>query len=92
MSSGDAPSTLQFSNLTFEDFAGTSLSDESKPSPPFHPIRSSHSPLIVVDIECSAAVPCPNIAFKNINVTPPSGGTSEYIFKNVVNETGLPSS
>ncbi|GJE86365.1 glycoside hydrolase family 28 protein [Phanerochaete sordida] len=70
--SGDAPSTLQFSNLTFEDFSGTSLSDE------------------IVDIECSAAVPCPNISFKNINVSPPSGGSVEYVFKNVVNETGLP--
>ncbi|KIP03295.1 glycoside hydrolase family 28 protein [Phlebiopsis gigantea 11061_1 CR5-6] len=72
--SGDAPSTLQFSNLTFEDFTGTSLTSK------------------VVDIECSPAVPCPGIVFKNINIQPPAGDTPSYVFVNVVNETGLPSS
>ena len=46
----------------------------------------------VVDIECSSAVPCPGIAFKNIDVQPPAGDTPTYVFVNVVNETGLPSS
>lgn len=71
--SGDAPSQLQFSNLTFEDWTGSSLANT------------------VVDIECSAAAPCPNISFKNINVSVPSGQTPAYIFKNAENVQGLPS-
>ena len=44
----------------------------------------------VVDIECSAGAPCPNMYFKNINVSPPSGSAPSYVCINVVNESGLP--
>ncbi|KAJ3524951.1 hypothetical protein NM688_g8475 [Phlebia brevispora] len=70
--STDAPSHLQFSNLTFENFSGTSLGSE------------------IVDIECSPAVPCPNIEFSNIDVQAPTGEEPEFVCVNVVNESGLP--
>ncbi|KAI0074347.1 pectin lyase-like protein [Panus rudis PR-1116 ss-1] len=70
--SGDAPSTLQFSNLTFINWSGTSRSTK------------------LVDLECSPAVPCPNMIFEGFEVTGPSGKTAEYICSNVVNERGLP--
>ncbi|KAI9060705.1 glycoside hydrolase family 28 protein [Trametes sanguinea] len=70
--SGDAPSTLQFSNLTFSDWTGTSQ-------------RTT-----IVDIECSPAVPCPNIRFHNINVAPPNGTAPSYKCVNVASEFGLP--
>ncbi|KAL7278358.1 hypothetical protein ACG7TL_008334 [Trametes sanguinea] len=59
-SSGDTPSKLQFSNMTFSDFTGTSQ-------------RTT-----IVDIECSPAVPCPNIRFHNIDIAPPNGTAPSY--------------
>lgn len=44
----------------------------------------------LVDIACSPAVPCPNMAFQNFNVKPPSGQSPKFICQNVINETGLP--
>ncbi|EIN14755.1 hypothetical protein PUNSTDRAFT_154787 [Punctularia strigosozonata HHB-11173 SS5] len=71
--SGDAPSTLQFSNVAFEDFTGTAATAKRE----------------FVDIECSPAVPCPNIKFADFDVSPPAGASVELICKNVVNYTGL---
>ncbi|KAI0350795.1 pectin lyase-like protein [Trametes cingulata] len=70
---GDAPSKLQFSNLTFSDWTGTSLRNT------------------IVDIECSAAAPCPNIRFHNINIAAPNGTAPTYKCVNVASESGLPS-
>ncbi|KIJ39205.1 glycoside hydrolase family 28 protein [Sphaerobolus stellatus SS14] len=70
--SGDLPSQLRFSNLTFINFTGTALSGK------------------LVDIECSPAVPCPDIVFQNFNVTPPSGSSASFICDNVISITGLP--
>ncbi|KZT28284.1 glycoside hydrolase family 28 protein [Neolentinus lepideus HHB14362 ss-1] len=70
--SGDTPSYLQFSNLTFVNWSGTSL-------------RSK-----VVDIECSANAPCPNIQFFNFNVAAPNRTAPDYECVNVVSESGLP--
>ncbi|KAI0701937.1 pectin lyase fold/virulence factor [Cytidiella melzeri] len=70
--SNDAPSRIQFSNLTFEDWHGTSLSNE------------------IVDLQCSAAAPCPNMLFKDMAVVPPSGQGVSFVCVNVVNEVGLP--
>ncbi|KAI0342372.1 pectin lyase-like protein [Trametopsis cervina] len=70
--SGDAPSQLQFSNLTFEHWQGTSLSNE------------------IVDLQCSPAVPCPNMIFGDIQVAPPSGQGVSFVCVNVINEEGLP--
>ncbi|KAI0738382.1 hypothetical protein C8Q80DRAFT_1275886 [Daedaleopsis nitida] len=67
----DLPSTLQFSNLSFVDWSGTSLRNT------------------LVDIECSAAAPCPNMRFKNFNVVPPAGTTAAYKCVNVMSESGL---
>ncbi|KAI0668045.1 pectin lyase-like protein [Trametes maxima] len=44
----------------------------------------------IVDIECSVAVPCPNIRVHNINIAPPNGTTPSYKCVNVASETGLP--
>ncbi|KAH9926341.1 pectin lyase fold/virulence factor [Amylocystis lapponica] len=44
----------------------------------------------IVSIDCSPAVPCPNIAFRNFNVTPPPGEAPRYVCVNVVGERGLP--
>ncbi|KII91667.1 glycoside hydrolase family 28 protein [Plicaturopsis crispa FD-325 SS-3] len=68
--SGDAPSTLQFSDLTFDNWKGTTGGNT------------------LVDIECSPAVPCPNIFFKDFNVQT-NGSAPRYICQNVVNEQGL---
>ena len=46
-------------------------------------------PAVVVDIECSSAVPCPNMLFENFNVKPPSGQSPSFVCINVVNEKGL---
>jgi len=70
--SGDSPSKLQFSNLSFIGWQGSSLSNK------------------IVDLECSPAVPCPNMIFQDIDVTPPTGQPSSYVCLNVVNEQGLP--
>ncbi|TFK52947.1 pectin lyase-like protein [Heliocybe sulcata] len=70
--SNDTPSYLQFSNLTFINWSGTSQ-------------RSK-----VVDIECSANAPCPNINFSNFNVAAPNGTAPGYECVNVVSESGLP--
>ncbi|KAI0750513.1 pectin lyase fold/virulence factor [Fomes fomentarius] len=70
--SNDLPSQLQFSNLSFINWTGTSL-------------RST-----LVDIECSAAVPCPNIRFANFNVSPPAGSTASYKCVNVASASGIP--
>lgn len=70
--SGDTPSYLQFSNLTFINWSGTSL-------------RSK-----VVDIECSANAPCPNIDFVNFDVQPVNGTAPGYECVNVLSERGLP--
>ncbi|KAI0795696.1 pectin lyase fold/virulence factor [Abortiporus biennis] len=70
--SGDAPSTLQFSNLTFTNWTGSSRSAK------------------IVDLECSPAVPCPNMVFDSVNVTVSSGQTPSFTCVNVVSESGLP--
>ncbi|KAI0773033.1 pectin lyase-like protein [Trametes elegans] len=70
--SGDKPSQLQFSNLTFTDLTGTSLRNT------------------IVDVECSPAVPCPNIRFSHIDVAPPNGTAPSYKCVNVASEYGLP--
>ncbi|KAI0656169.1 pectin lyase-like protein [Cubamyces menziesii] len=70
--SGDEPSKLQFSNLTFNDWTGTSLRNT------------------IVDIECSAAVPCPNIRFHDVDIAPPNGTAPSYKCINVASEFGLP--
>ncbi|KAF8495592.1 pectin lyase-like protein [Gautieria morchelliformis] len=44
----------------------------------------------LVDIECSSAAPCPNIAFENFAVQPPSGLAPRFVCINVINEVGLP--
>ncbi|EIW52205.1 pectin lyase-like protein [Trametes versicolor FP-101664 SS1] len=70
--SGDTPSSLQFSNLTFSDWTGTSLRNT------------------IVDVECSPAVPCPNIRFENVNIAPPNGTAASFKCINVASEFGLP--
>ncbi|KAI0826183.1 pectin lyase fold/virulence factor [Irpex lacteus] len=70
--SNDTPSALQFSNLTFEDWQGTSLNNE------------------IVDLQCSPAVPCPNMLFKDVDIAPPAGQGVSFVCKNVINEEGLP--
>ncbi|TBU44150.1 pectin lyase fold/virulence factor [Dichomitus squalens] len=70
--SSDAPSKLQFSNMTFLDWTGTSQGS------------------LLVDIECSPAAPCPNMRFKDVNITVVNGTTPTYKCVNVVSETGLP--
>ncbi|KAI0315859.1 pectin lyase-like protein [Amylostereum chailletii] len=71
--SDDVPSTLQFSNITWVNWTGTSTGSE------------------IVELDCSPAVPCPNMVFLNFNATPPAGDAAEYSCSNVINETGLPS-
>ena len=46
--------------------------------------------LQVVDLECSPAVPCPNMIFHDLEVTPPTGQGLSFVCENVVNESGLP--
>ncbi|KAK7683589.1 hypothetical protein QCA50_013427 [Cerrena zonata] len=70
--SNDAPSKLQFSNLTFSNWTGQSLSNK------------------IVDLECSPAVPCPNMLFQDIDVSPPVGQGLSFVCINVVDESGLP--
>ncbi len=43
----------------------------------------------VVDIECSPAVPCPDISFSDFAVTTPSNAPPELICKDVVSISGL---
>ncbi|KAI0922650.1 hypothetical protein AcV5_009568 [Taiwanofungus camphoratus] len=69
---GDAPSLLQFANLTFVNFTG------------------SASRNTLVDIECSPAAPCPNLTFKDINITVPDGQEPAYRCSNVLSQNGLP--
>ena len=45
---------------------------------------------VVVNLQCSPAVPCPDMLFKNIDIAPPSGQEASYVCKNVINEEGLP--
>ncbi|KAH9850890.1 pectin lyase-like protein [Lenzites betulinus] len=70
--SGDQPSTIQFSNLTFSDWTGSSLRN------------------LIVDVECSPAVPCPDIRFSNVHVAPPNGTAPGFKCVNVASEFGLP--
>ena len=44
----------------------------------------------MVDIECSAAAPCPNISFTNFDIAPPNGTAPSFVCINAVNVTGLP--
>lgn len=89
---GDEPSKLQFSNLTFVNWTGTSQRSTSMflaiicRIPVLH---SRHRPS-VVELACSPAAPCPNMRFENINITPPSGTAPSYICVNVASEFGLP--
>jgi hypothetical protein len=46
-------------------------------------------PGVVVDIECSAAAPCPDIRFNNFAVQAVNGSAPNYICKNVLSESGL---
>ncbi|TDL17667.1 pectin lyase-like protein [Rickenella mellea] len=43
----------------------------------------------IVDLACSSAAPCQNIAFTNFKIAPPAGQASSFICVNVVNEKGL---
>ena len=97
--SNDAPSLLQFSNLTFSNWTGTSLSNKSEFRPRLivykivdarETCTDYRSILQVVDLECSPAVPCPNMIFHDLEVTPPTGQGLSFVCKNVVNESGLP--
>lgn len=92
--SGDIPSKLQLSNLSFVNWEGTAANNISKPST-FVVVQSVYYQctlymIAVVDLECSSAAPCPNMLFENINITPPPNETSNYICVNVINEIGLP--
>jgi hypothetical protein len=49
----------------------------------------AHPPATVVDIECSAAAPCPGVVFENFDVAPPAGSRPRYICQNVLSESGL---
>ena len=53
-------------------------------------ITVQRSILQVVDLQCSPAVPCPNMIFHDLEVTPPTGQGLSFVCKNVVNESGLP--
>ncbi|KAI9065016.1 glycoside hydrolase family 28 protein [Trametes sanguinea] len=91
--SGDEPSTLQFSNLTLSDWTGTSQrpTRTSSPSPASSYCSFTAPSLItVVDVECSPAVPCPNIRFHDINVALPNGIAPSYECVNVASEFELP--
>lgn len=70
--SGDMPSKLRLSNISFIDFSGTSNSSQ------------------VVNLNCSAAAPCPNIIFEKFQIHPPRGEAPQFVCINVINERGLP--
>ena len=90
----DTPSFLQFSNLSFLDWTGSSLSARSKSRSPSRRSISKGVKLTrrmqVVDIECSANAPCPNMVFHNIDVSPPAGQALSFVCRNVISERGLP--
>lgn len=44
----------------------------------------------LVDLECSPAVPCPNLRFQNFAVKPPKGQNASFVCIDVASETGLP--
>ncbi|KAK7062812.1 hypothetical protein VNI00_000305 [Paramarasmius palmivorus] len=69
--SGDLPSQLMFSDLYFENWTGTALTNK------------------IVDIECSPAVGCSDISFKDFNVTGPVNQLPRYICQNVSELSGL---
>ncbi|KAH8101698.1 pectin lyase-like protein [Cristinia sonorae] len=70
--SGDQPSKLQFSNMSFINWRGSVTANR------------------LVDLECSAGAPCPNILFKNFDVSPPPGQAPSFVCMNVVNARGIP--
>ncbi|KZT57617.1 glycoside hydrolase family 28 protein [Calocera cornea HHB12733] len=67
-------STLQFEDVTIEDFVGTS---------------SGKNNGSLVNIACSPAAPCRNFEFVNFNVTAPKNFTPEYTCINAINVTGI---
>ncbi|KAH0581049.1 hypothetical protein H2248_012187 [Termitomyces sp. 'cryptogamus'] len=69
--SGDMPSTLKFSNLTFVDWSGTATTNK------------------IVNIECSPAVGCDDIAFEDFNITGPAEQLPSFICQNVEGLSGL---
>ncbi|KAH9903340.1 pectin lyase fold/virulence factor [Cubamyces lactineus] len=69
---GDAPSKLQFADLTFENWTGTAQD------------------ATLVDLQCSPAAPCENVAFEAFDVAPPDGMAAAYNCVNVASLKGLP--
>lgn len=88
--SEDLPSKLQFSNLTFINFTGTALSGTCEELFRYFTHTFTNIYVLVVDIECSPAAPCPGIGFSKFDVEPPSGSVSRFICSNVLSEEGLP--
>lgn len=86
------PSRLRLSNISFINFSGTSNSSQREfldfgHNP--HVCRVLKSNL-VVNLNCSAAAPCPNIFFKQFQIHPPEGETPQFVCINVIDEQGLP--
>lgn len=60
----------------------------SSPSPVLLPLTASND--IVVNLQCSPAVPCPGMNFAEFNVAPPANTTAKFICVNAVSVEGLP--
>ncbi|KAI0752844.1 pectin lyase-like protein [Daedaleopsis nitida] len=69
---GDAPSELQFTNLTFEKWTGTAQTST------------------IVDLQCSPAAPCTDIAFEDLDIEVPDGQAPTHTCVNVASTSGLP--
>ncbi|KAF5371900.1 hypothetical protein D9757_010601 [Collybiopsis confluens] len=70
-SSSQTPSTLKFSDLTFEGWTGNTTGNT------------------LVELVCSPAVNCTDIAFNSFNVGTANGSAARFICQNTVDISGL---
>ncbi|KAJ7216368.1 pectin lyase fold/virulence factor [Mycena pura] len=71
--SGDLPSIFKFSDIHYENWSGTALTNLGE----------------FVALECSPAVNCTTIAFEGFNVSVPAGEAPEIVCQNVVGLSGI---